>query len=140
MFTGPILCKLWCALTEYMCTFQCMLSYYDDHCLASTVHHLAPLPSPDSTLTITNVTRVLEREKSVGGPGDVLDVPLTVLDIIRGDYATPEQQKNAMVSYWLQSMPNASWNVLGGRLHLYKEMTALEPVKQYIQNPAGMLP
>ena len=117
-----------------------MLSYYDDHCLVSTVHHPVPPPSPDPTLTFTNVTRVLESVRDLDRLGDVLNVPYSVRGKINRDYATTEQQRNDTVSYWLQSMPNSSWNVLLSRLYSWEEMTALEAEKQYIQNPTGMLP
>ena len=116
-----------------------MLPYYDEHCLVSNVHHPVALPSPDPTLTFTNVTRVLESVRSVDRPGGVLELPGRVQDKIRQDYATSEQRWNVMVRYWLQSMPNASWNVLAGRLHRWEDATALEAMKQYIQIPTGLL-
>ena len=120
-----------------MCTFQYMSPYYDDHCLISSP---VPLPSPDSTLILTNVTRVLESVWDMENLGAVLNVPLRVQGKIGRDYATPEQRKNAMVEYWLQSVPNASWSVLAGRFYLLEKTAALEAVKQYIQSPTGMLP
>ena len=117
-----------------------MLSYYDDHCIVSTIHHPVSPPSPDPTLTFTNVTRVLESVRGVVRLGIVLNVPGSVEDKIGRDYASPEQQRNAMVNYWLQSVPNSSWNVLSGWLYRLEETTALEAMKQYIQNPTGMLP
>ena len=120
-----------------MCTFRNVVPYYGDHTLVSTVHH--PVSFPDPTLTFTNVTKALESVRNVGVLGMVLNVPPSVRDKISRDYATPEQQWNATVSHWLQSTPNASWSVLGGRLYLGEETAALKAVKQYIQSPTGML-
>ena len=120
-----------------MCIFYL---YYNDHCLVSTVHLPVPPPSPDPTLTFTNVTRVLESVRDVDRLSGVLNVPLSVRDKIRRDYATSEQQRKAMVRYGLQSTPSFSWNMLSGWLYYWEETTALEAAKQYIQNPTGMLP
>ena len=116
-----------------------MLPYYDDHCLVSNVYHPVSPSFPDPTLTFTNVTRVLESMKDVDSLVDVLNVPDSVEYKISQDYATPEQQRNAIVRYWLQSMPNASWSGLAGGLYIMEEMTTLEAVKQYFHNPTGML-
>ena len=48
-----------------------------------------------------------------------------------------EEQRNELISYWLQSSPYAldSWKWLSGRLHCHKEESA---AKRYVHRSPGV--
>ena len=75
---------------------------------------------------------------STGG----LYVPVAVCDEIRDStaYQTEEEKKEALLLYYLHTMPMASWHNVAGALHFRKEETALQAVKALLKfTPAGQL-
>ena len=71
-----------------------------------------------------------------------LDVPLVVCDEIRAStaYQTEEEKEEALLLYYLHTMPMASWQNVAGALHYTEEVTALQAVKAFLKySPAGQL-
>ena len=64
-----------------------------------------------------------------------LDVPDTVCDGISDStaYQTEEEKKEALLLYYLHTMPMASWQNVAGALHYMKEETALQAVKAFLK-------
>ena len=113
--------------------------------VASICISICPTPCADPTLTINNLRLVMASVKnwhnlglSVGG----LSVPTAVCNEIRYStaYQTEEEKKEALLLYYLDTMPMASWQNVAGALHWRKEVTALQAVKVFLKfTPAGQL-
>ena len=91
---------------------------------------------PDSTLTVHNIM------KAVAGVnlqilGAYLRIPVSKLTEALEDYPTPEQKGGAILCYWLQYVPNASWTTLAGTLYYMKENAALGRVMVNFQRQLG---
>ena len=107
---------------------------------------ICPPPCADPTLTINNLRRVTASVENwynlgqYGGGG--LNVPLAVCDDIRYNtaYKTEEQKKEALLLYYLHTVPMASWPSVAGALHYREEKTALQAVNVFLKRtPAGQL-
>ena len=54
------------------------------------------------------------------------------------DYQTEEEKKEALLLYYLRTMPMASWPSFAGALHYREETTASQAVKVFLKDiPAG---
>ena len=106
---------------------------------------LCPTPCADPTLTINNLRLVMASVKNWYGLGVYrggLDVPYAVCDEIRTStaYQTEEEKKEALLLYYLDTVPMASWQNVAGALHYLEEVTALQAVKAFLKyTPAGQL-
>ena len=90
----------------------------------------------DPSLTASNVCTALEALRDLDKVCDVLRIPLHWQNRIRIEYCTysEKRQKQAMVEWWLQYSPHASWNWLAGQLYFHEEWTALKAVLQLQHN------
>ena len=96
----------------------------------------------DSTLTINNlrlVTSSVQDWRSLGNYYCGLGVPQSVLDEISANSAivTKEDKKTAMLQYFLNNVPMASWQKVAGALYWRKEETALQAVKGFLTVTLG---
>ena len=68
---------------------------------------------------------------------DGLGVPPSVLEEIRAstDYKT-EEEKKALLQYFLKNVPMASWQTVAGALHRREEKKALQMVQPFLP-PSG---
>ena len=66
-----------------------------------------------------------------------LRVPVSKRDQITRQFHTPEQKREALVAYWLQVVPNASWEVLAGALYFWENSKAVEATKKFISAVKG---
>ena len=116
--------------------------------VASICISMCPTPCADPTLTINNLRLVMASVKNWYGLGlyrGGLDVPTAttaVCDEIRYStaYQTQEEKKEALLLYYLHTMPMASWRNVAGALHYLEEETALQAVKAFLKlTPAGQL-
>ena len=102
-----------------------------------------PPPCADPTLTIKNLRRVTASVKNwydLGRLDGGLDVPAAVCDGIRDNtaYQTEEKKKEALLLYYLHTMPMASWLDVAGALHYQEEEKALQAVKDFLKGtPPG---
>ena len=67
-----------------------------------------------------------------------LGVPPSVRDEIRDstDYKTEEEKKAALLQYFLNHVPMASWQTVAGALHYLEEKKALQMVQAFLP-PSG---
>ena len=106
---------------------------------------ICPPPCADPTLTINNLRLVTASVKDWHGLGQYigsLDVPTTVCDDIKDNtaYKTEEEKKEALLLYYLHTVPMASWPSVAGALHYRKEKTALQAINVFLKRtPAGQL-
>ena len=123
--------------------------------VASICISICPTPCADPTLTINNLRLVMasvENWRGLGRYRGGLNVPIAVYDEIRDStayqteirdstaYQTWEEKEEALLLYYLDTMPMASWQNVAGALHFVKEETALQAVKVFLKyTPAGQL-
>ena len=106
---------------------------------------ICPTPCADPTLTINNLRLVMASVKNwydLGGYFGGLGVPTAVRDEIGYStaYQTEEEKKEALLLYYLRTMPMASWQSVAGALHYREDVTALQAVKAFLKyTPAGQL-
>ena len=67
----------------------------------------------------------------------IAGVPYSARHDLKKD-ATEAEQKEVVWKYWLDCVPNASWDEVAGKLHYMGETEALEKAKKYIQRSPGM--
>ena len=96
----------------------------------------------DPTLTINNLRLVTSSVQDWGSLGDYHDglgVPDAVLDEISFNPAnlTEEDKMAAMLQYFLNNVPMASWQKVAGALYYWKEETALQAAKKFLTVPRG---
>ena len=107
--------------------------------VASICISICPTPCADPTLTINNLRLVMASVKDwydlgLGLYGG-LCVPVAVRDEISAStaYQTEEEKKEALLLYYLDTMPMASWQNVAGALHYKEEETALQAVKVFLK-------
>ena len=97
----------------------------------------------DPTLTINNLRLVFTSSvQNWYGLGDYvsgLGVPDPVLDEISDNPAilTEEDKMAAMLQYFLNNVPMASWQKVAGALYYVKEETALQAAKKFLTVSRG---
>ena len=107
--------------------------------VASICISICPTPCADPTLTINNLRLVMASVKNWDGLGRYggggLRVPGAVCNEIKYStaYQTEEEKKAALLLYYLDTMPMASWHNIAGALHRRKEETALQAVKVFLK-------
>ena len=108
--------------------------------VASICISICPTPCADPTLTINNLRLVMASVKDWFGLGlgryhGGLNVPAAVCDEIKYStaYQTEEEKKEALLLYYLDTMPMASWQNVAGALHYQEEETALQAVKVFLK-------
>ena len=94
--------------------------------------------SPDASITLHRVYQVTSAVKYV-----VLNRCLEVPNIVKLQidvnpaYPTEEKKREALIAYFLHSLPRASWAMLGGRLYYYNKHSSLEAAREYLQHTTG---
>ena len=96
----------------------------------------------DPTLTINNlrlVTSSVRNWWSLGHYEFGLGVPRAVLNEIYVNLAilTEEDKMTAMLQYFLNNVPMASWQKVAGALYYMKEEKALQAVKKFLTVSRG---
>ena len=96
----------------------------------------------DPTLTINNlhlVTSSVQNWKKLGNYHYGLGVPRPVLDEISDNPAilTEEDKMTAMLQYFLNNVPMASWQKFAGALYWRKEEKALQAAKKFLTVSRG---
>ena len=74
-----------------------------------------------------------------GGLLQCLGVPHTVKDQITASqlYTSEDEKRMAVLQYYLQTVPGASWGSIASALWGMEEQTALETVRQYLPHKPG---
>ena len=106
--------------------------------VASICISICPTPCADPTLTINNLRLVMASVKDwyyLGRYDGGLYVPTAVCNEIEDStaYQTEEEKKEALLLYYLHTMPVASWQNVAGALHYQEEETALQAVKAFLK-------
>ena len=96
----------------------------------------------DPTLTIKNLRLVTSSVQNWYGLGDYyygLGVPDAVLEEIRVNPAilTEEDKMAAMLQYFLNNVPMASWQKVAGVLYYMEEKKALQAAKKFLPVSRG---
>ena len=96
----------------------------------------------DPTLTINNLRLVTSSVRHWRRLGDYrygLGVPYDVLNEIRRNPAilTKEDKMAAMLQYFLNNVPMASWQKVAGALYSVKEEKALQAAKKFLTVSRG---
>ena len=108
--------------------------------VAVTMVHVYPfLPLTDSSLTSSNLAAVMETVE-VWWLDSCLFVPDSVQKKLWQQCDNNEEQRNELISWWLQSSPYVldSWKWLPGRLLRRGEESALAAAKRYLHQTPGM--
>ena len=94
----------------------------------------------DLTLTINNlrlVTASLENWDGLGHYDSGLGVPAGVCNKINTSYKSEDERKKALLRYYLDHVPMASWPSVAGALYFIKDKAALQAVKNFLQHTPG---
>ena len=68
----------------------------------------------------------------LGVPGSVY---LQIME--NPSYSTEEERREAMIAYFLNNIPLASWATLAGRLYWKERSVSLEAVRKYLHHTTG---
>ena len=91
-------------------------------------------PPTDTSLTLTNLTQLLEDVKNWDFLGYRLDIPKSVRAKIRGKKSSESQCKKACWKWYLDNRPSPSWKRIAVGLYLADEHELLEVLKsQYFK-------
>ena len=97
------------------------------------------LVSPsDPTLTVENVREVMAEVGDMDGVGLSLGVPDSKRQEIIQQLSTKGEKCLALVDYWVNTVPGASWERLASGLYQFGEERALALMKRYLQQQQGM--
>ena len=68
-----------------------------------------------------------------------LGLPVSVYYQIRDNssYSTEEEKREAMIAYFLNTIPLASWATLAGGLYREEKSVSLEAVRKYLHHTTG---
>ena len=93
----------------------------------------------EPTLTCENILEVLKSvaPKNWDDLAFALRVPVSKRDQITQQFRTPEQKREALVTYWLQVVPDACWEMLAGALYFWKYDKAVEATKEFVPEFKG---
>ena len=98
----------------------------------------SPHSTSDASLTPQNIFQATSNVDY--GVLDLrLEVPYSVYLQINANpsYPTEEKRREAMIVYYLNTIPLASWATLAGRLYRMEEHVSLEAVRKYLHHTTG---
>lgn len=99
--------------------------------------YISLLP-PDTTLTFLNVSIALGTLMDWDYLSILLGISGQRCSLIESQHSTPDQRREAVISWWLSISPHVSWKWLAGRLYHKEEKSALEAVMKYVHVPPGL--
>lgn len=89
----------------------------------------------DPTLTVENVTKVMEKVQDWEEVGRWLGVPQSKRDEIKEQFCTEQERRHLLGEYWVNTAPH-TWERLALALQVKKENRAAAMACQYL--PKGM--
>ena len=102
-------------------------------------HHWCFLPLlSDATLTMENMTRVWEKVGDWEKVGRSLNIPGSKRREISDQHSSERERSCAVGVYWLQTLPDVSWEQLAGVLYYEGEEEAVEAVKEFLPTSRGV--
>ena len=111
------------------------------HSLSLPLHPSPPSTSylyPDASLTVSNIYQATSTVDYVR-LNDCLDMPRSVFYQIDANpsYPTKEKKREAIITYFLNTVPLASWATLAGKLYYREDHVSLEAVRKYLHHTTG---
>ena len=94
--------------------------------------------SPDSTMTVDNVTQILNKisgdkwEKVMGAHRGGLEIPMPLLEEIQKRYSTDTEKNHACADYYVNCHPQAEWEYLTARLYVTEEFALARESKSFM--------
>ena len=106
---------------------------------------IVPLISTDPTLSLENISTVtatlpIEEVNYLSGSelgGIVLGVPGSKCREIHRQSSTDAEEREALIRYYLNYSPYASWSHLAGKLYQRQHLEALSAAKKFIKTEPG---
>lgn len=93
----------------------------------------------DPTLTLHNVSTALDVVRDWIDLYSCLRISDERHDKLEGQHSSPDQRREAGISWWLSVSPDASWQYLAGKLYNWEEKkSALEAVMEFVHIQTGM--
>ena len=107
-------------------------------CLLPLLFLLCRSLSPDASITLHRVYQVTSAV-AYGVLDDCLEVHDSVRCQINANpaYPTEEKKRDALIAYFLHSLPHASWAMLAGLLYYMEQHSSLEAAIEYLQHTTG---
>ena len=95
---------------------------------------LSTLLPPDPTLTVDNVSRVVEKVEPKERQPLLKEMIIFVFNDIQssGKYPTASEVEAAAIDIYVNCCPWASWDDLAGSLYRYHQVAAVEEVRSYL--------
>ena len=112
-----------------------MLNAYISHYYLIIRHtSVIKCPFTDTTLTLSNLSTVINLVSNMDNVMDCLSIPLSVKRKIIEHSKDEKQQRDECVYYWRNVSPYSmiGWGFLGGDLHSEGQEAALRAAKKYI--------
>ena len=154
VYTKDIHLKLYVADPSYMlywctCSTQegrgvCTSVYMNVACQCLSfkqfLHYIISFPLlpslyPDASLTVSNIYQATSTV-DYGRLWYYLNVPRSVYHQVNDNPSYPKKRE-AIITYFLNIVPLASWATLAGRLHYYEDHVSLEAVRKYLHHTTG---
>ena len=100
---------------------------------------IVSLFSTDPTLTLENISTVTATVPLKGDKlgGSVLLVPRSKCEEIRRQSSTAAEEREKLISYYLNYSEYASWGDLAGRLYREQHHDALSAARRFIKTEPG---
>ena len=112
---------------------------YDKTCLC-ICYHILPV-HVGVAFTTSNVQKAVERVEKVWGGGQLaywLYVPRSKQDEIQRQFSRLPQQKQALIKYWKDRNPRASWRSLIATLDGMEEKLAADDIRRLAEPLSGV--
>ena len=88
--------------------------------------------------TTSNAQKAVERVEDVDGLVFYLRVPDSKLDEIQRQFSHLPQQKQALIKYWKDRNPRASWRSLIATLDVMKEKRVADDIRHLAEPLSGV--
>ena len=94
----------------------------------------------DPSLTLTNLTQLLEDVGNLIGVSDYLDIPGSVYNSIPTQQSSVSERRKACWEWYLNNHPCPSWHHIANALYMSEEHGVLEVLKsRYLKGESGSL-
>ena len=94
----------------------------------------------DPSLTLTNLTQLLEDVRDLIGVTYYLDIPFSVYNSITAQQSSGSECRKACWEWYLNNHPCPSWRHIANALYMNREHGVLEVLKsRYLKGESGSL-
>ena len=88
-------------------------------------------PPTDPSLTLANLTQLLQDMRDWVGVGDDLNIPISVLNSIKSRHSSQSERVKALGEWYLNNHPCPSWRHVAHALYRRKKHGVLEVLKSH---------